>query len=239
MFLFLLGYAYRISTAGFVDKIYFNIYLYCSDKCEGTYYKVGTVRVTHTDSDDWNNCVKTSSLWKYDNDYEYLRVCPPPLPDPTRTIPEQTPQDTPSLTLQATPEVTPWETPNKTPLYTLEMTPQITPNMTQILVVLPPTPSPTVITIIIERPQPFNIFYLVVPCIMILLLLAIIIILACKIKKQNEPKHEESSSSSVEIADVMLPQLIKDLHTIMVSDDPFQNDFDSSEPFELSDVLPH
>ena len=74
---------------------------------------------------------------------------------------------------------------------------------------------------------------------MILLLLAIIIILACKIKKQNEPKHEESSSSSVEIADVMLPQLIKDLHTIMVSDDPFQNDFDSSEPFELSDVLPH
>ena len=51
MFLFLLGYAYRISTAGFVDKIYFNIYLYCSDKCEGTYYKVGTVRVTQTDSD--------------------------------------------------------------------------------------------------------------------------------------------------------------------------------------------
>ena len=238
MFLFLLGYAYRISTAGFVDKIYFNIYLYCSDKCEGTYYKVGTVRVTQTDSDDWNNCVKTSSLYKYDQDHEYLRVCPPPLPDPTRTIPEQTPQDTPSLTLQATPEVTPWETPNKTPLYTLEMTPQITPNMTQILVVLPPTPSPTVITIIIERPQPFNIFYLVVPCIMILLLLAIIIILACQIKKQNEPKHEDSSSS-VEVADVMLPQMIKDLHTIMVSNDPFQSDFDSSEPFALSEVLPH
>ena len=238
MFLFLLGYAYRISTAGFVDKIYFNIYLYCSDKCEGTYYKVGTVRVTQTDSDDWNNCVKTSSLYKYDQDHEYLRVCPPPLPDPTRTIPEQTPQDTPSLTLQATPEVTPWETPNKTPLYTLEMTPQITPNMTQIFVVLPPTPSPTVITIIIERPQPFNIFYLVVPCIMILLLLAIIIILACKIKKQNEPQHEDSSSS-VEVADVMLPQMIKDLHTIMVSNDPFQSDFDSSEPFALSEVLPH
>ena len=195
-------------------------YLYCNDQCEGTPYRRAYVWVVNTYSSDWNKCVNTSSLAKYDEDYEYLQVCPQPIPDPT-----------PTLTLQATPEVTPWETPNKTPLYTLEMTPQITPNMTQILVVLPPTPSPTVITIIIERPQPFNIFYLVVPCIMILLLLAIII-------KQNEPKHEDSSSS-VEVADVMLPQMIKDLHTIMVSNDPFQSDFDSSEPFALSEVLPH
>ena len=59
-----------------------------------------------------------------------------------------------------------------------------------------------------------------------------------EIKKQNEPQHEDSSSS-VEVADVMLPQMIKDLHTIMVSNDPFQSDFDSSEPFALSEVLPH
>ena len=229
MFLLLLAYSYQINIdrSSILSCQYFMTYLYCNDQCEGTPYRRAYVWVVNTYSSDWNKCVNTSSLAKYDEDYEYLQVCPQPIPDPT-----------PTLTLQATPEVTPWETPNKTPLYTLEMTPQITPNMTQILVVLPPTPSPTVITIIIERPQPFNIFYLVVPCIMILLLLAIIIILACKIKKQNEPQHEDSSSS-VEVADVMLPQMIKDLHTIMVSNDPFQSDFDSSEPFALSEVLPH
>ena len=124
MFLFLLAYSYKVSIVSSLSCQYFMTYLYCNDQCEGTHYKQAYVWIVYTYSSDWNKCVNTSSLAKYDEDLEYLRVCPAPIPDPT-----------PSLTLQATPEVTPWETPNKTPLYTLEMTPQITPNMTQILVV--------------------------------------------------------------------------------------------------------
>ena len=222
MFLFLLAYSYKINieSSYVLSCQYFMTYLYCNDQCEGTPYRRVYVWIVNTYSSDWSKCVNTSNLAKYDEDYEYLRVCPTPLPEPTQT---------PEVTPLYTPEVTPW----KTPLYTLEMSPNSTFN------IIVPTPTPMFTLITIEQPHKYEIIYLSILTLIILILLIIIIILCYQIRKAQKTQKEESSSSSVEIADVMLPQLIKDLHTIMVSDDPFQNDFDSSEPFELSDVLPH